>query len=254
MSNSTFYYSQMALSTYQTCQLKFRRRYIEELYWPRPVNEQIEMGQNFHLLSQRYFSTGNAGAGDRELAIWLQSLQKFMPLNKDITYFPEQELRLNDGEMRLVARYDLVTVSATDKVLIYDWKTDEREPIRKYLERSIQTMVYRYLMVKAGSGCLSKNVSPSNVVMIYWNPRFPNLSVTIPYDEKQFQRDDKELKRLITEIEGKEADNFWPTTEEEICNRCEYSPICQGVTCDYPEDTEPDDLALSWDDIEDVFF
>jgi hypothetical protein len=47
MPENTFYYSQLALSIYQSCQLRFRRRYLDGLYWPRPTNEQIETGMDF---------------------------------------------------------------------------------------------------------------------------------------------------------------------------------------------------------------
>lgn len=252
--SQTFYYSQLALSTYQSCQLKFCRRYLDELYWPRPVDEEVELGENFHLLSQRYFSTGEVAADSSALELWIQRLQDFRPFQKGISFFPEQELRLNDSTLRLVARYDLVAVPDTGKVLIYDWKTDQRKPEQRFLENSLQTVVYRYLLVRASAGCLARarDVDPAEIVMIYWNPRFPESPVVLPYDEDSFQQDEKILQELIAEIEGKEPEDFFPTADEKVCARCEYSPICKGTPSPLPVDVEPDELSLSWDDIQDL--
>jgi hypothetical protein len=250
MRDDTFYYSQLALSIYQSCKLRFRRRYLDGLYWPRPVSEQIRMGMNFHLLSQRHFAYGQTEKHDGELGGWVDALYYFRPLSEGTVFLPEQELRLSDGAVRLVAKYDLIML-APDRVVIYDWKTDERRLSREYCENTLQTLVYRYMLVRAGDGYWNRPIAPSDVVMIYWNPRYPGTVVALPYDARQYRRDQDRLGGMIEEIESRDIDSFFATTEERVCRACEYSPICHGTPqADLEEDT--DDLSLNWDDIEEV--
>jgi radical SAM protein with 4Fe4S-binding SPASM domain len=250
MRDDTFYYSQFALSIYQSCQLRFRRRYLDGLYWPRPADEQIRMGSDFHLISQRYFAYGHKERYDGELGRWLDAFYRFRPFDESLVFLPEQELRLSDGALRMVAKFDLIML-APDRVVIYDWKTDERRLVREYYERTYQTLFYRYMLVKAGSGYWNRPIAPSDVVMIYWNPRYPSTVVSLPYDERQYRKDGERLGEMIEEIENRDIDRFFATTEERVCRACEYSPICHGTPPVDLED-ETDDLSLSWDDIEEL--
>jgi hypothetical protein len=249
MLDSSFFYSQLALSIYQSCQLKFRRRYLDGLYWPRPLSEQVELGRDFHLVSNRYFASGQPESCDGDLGSWLEALYRFRPLTPGLVFRPEQELRLKDGPVRLVAKYDLVALEP-GRVVIYDWKTDRRRLTAKACDRTLQTIVYRYLMVRAGNGYWGRPVTPADVTMIYWNPRYPEGAVTLQYDEKRFRQDEEWLREAIAEIDGKDPDNFLATTDESTCQACEYSPICRGASSPEPEEDDCDDLSLSWEDID----
>lgn len=251
MGSKSFYYSQHALSTYSSCQLKFRRRYIDALYWPRPASEQLELGQNFHILSQRYFSTGQYDC-DGQLRNWMDLLADYRPLTADLIFLPEQELRYKEEGLRLVAKYDLLVLSDSEQVFIYDWKTEERQLTRSYLEKTFQTSTYRFLMVKAGSVYWKRALKPSDIVMVYWNPRFPQAPVALGYSEAQYERDERQLRQIISEIEGKDRNSFWPTTEERVCRSCEYAPLCEKDTSAAPEYSEDEDISLSWEDIEEI--
>jgi len=249
MLDSSFFYSQLALSIYQSCQLRFRRRYLDGLYWPRPVSEQVELGRNFHLVSNRYFISGQQESCSGDLGAWLEALYRFRPLAPGLVFLPEQELRLKDGALRLVAKYDLVA-PAPDRVIIYDWKTDRRRLSAKRCERTPQTIIYRYLMARAGNGYWGHPVNPSDVVMTYWNPRYPDRPVTLQYDDQRCQQDEEWLREVIAEIEGKDGDSFLAATDEKVCQTCEYSPICRGASSAEPEQDDFDDLSLTWDEIE----
>ena len=122
MANSIdkLYFSQLALSTYLTCQLKFRRRYLEELYWPRPTTPAVELGNDFHAAAERYFLTGEEEKYPPPLGGMLENLHSFRPLEPGALFLPEQQLRLNSS-IKLVAKYDLIVLA--DRVYIYDWKT-----------------------------------------------------------------------------------------------------------------------------------
>ena len=138
MLDSSFYYSQLALSIYQSCQLRFRRRYLDGLYWPRPISEQVELGMDFHLVSNRYFASGQQESYGGDLGSWLEALYRFRPLAPGLVFLPEQELRLKDGPVRLVAKYDLVALEP-GRVVIYDWKTDRRRLSGKTCENTLKT-------------------------------------------------------------------------------------------------------------------
>ena len=251
MLDNTFYYSQLALSIYQSCQLRFRRRYLDGLYWPRPVSEQVELGMDFHLVSNRYFADGQSERYGGEIGTWLDALYRFRPVVKDLVFLPEQELRLRDGAVRLVAKYDLVVLSP-GRVDIYDWKTDRHRLTGKFCESTLQTLVYRYLMVRAGNGYWGRPITPDDVVMTYWNPRYPEAAVTLPYDERRYRQDEEWLREAIGEIDSKGRDSFLAATDERICRVCEYAPICGkgGASAVEPGEDDYDDLSLSWDDIE----
>jgi hypothetical protein len=248
MLDNSFFYSQLALSIYQSCQLRFRKRYLDGLYWPRPLTEQVELGRDFHLVSNRYFAGGQPEHFGGDLGTWLEALYRFRPFSPDSIFLPEQELRLRDGALRLIARYDLVMLSP-GRVVIYDWKTDQRRLSGRSCERSLQTLVYRYLMVRAGNGYWNRRVTPAGVTMVYWNPRYPDDPFTLQYDDQRYRHDEEWLKEMITTIESQPPDSFLATGDEKICQTCEYSPICRGAEATELEDDE-DDLSLTWDDIE----
>lgn len=241
------YFSQSAIATYMSCQLRFRRRYVEELYWPRPVSDAVRLGNSFHALGERYYRSGQIQEYGVPLGAWLSNLRDFRPYDPSASFYPEQQLRLN-AEIRLVAKYDLVVLA--DKTYIYDWKTDSR--IKKSFYRgSMQTVVYRYLMAAAGGRYWGRTIKPGDIVMCYWNPSYPDDPLYLPYSEKQYRLDGDFLKETIKEIRQKPWDEFFSTGDKIVCTRCEYSPICHGKPGE-EEDFDPEDLSLSWDDVDEV--
>lgn len=244
------YFSQLALSTYLTCQLKFRRRYLEELYWPRPTTKAIELGNDFHAAAERYFLTGEEEKYPEPLGAMLEKLYSFRPLEPDTIFFPEQQLRLN-SDIKLLAKYDLIVL--TEKAYIYDWKTDKKKIKKSYYQNSMQTMVYRYLLVAAGSGYWGGRViKPKDVVMCYLNPNYPNEPLYLEYTDKRYKQDEAAIHGIISEIKTRPWDEFLTAGDKKVCSYCEYSPLCHGKPGTEDKDFETDDLSLSWDDIEEI--
>ncbi|NLV17471.1 MAG: PD-(D/E)XK nuclease family protein [Syntrophomonadaceae bacterium] len=239
-------FSQLSFSTYMACQLKFRRRYVEQLYWPQVMSEEVELGQAFHTLSERYYLTGEMDNYPGLLGQWGRNLKEFYPYDSSLEIFPEQQVRFN-GDIRLVAKYDLLVNG--EKLLIYDWKTTKKIK-RSYYENSLQTLLYRYLMAEAGGEYLGRIIKPRDIIMCYWNPSFPREPLYLPYDEIKYRRDGKFLRDIINEIMQKPWDEFFPVTDERICSYCEYSPICHGKPGEGETDFDAEDLSLSWDDID----
>ena len=55
-----FYYSQYSLNAFESCPMKFKKRYVDNLKWKGFLNtnnqDSIQIGNSFHMCAQRYFS------------------------------------------------------------------------------------------------------------------------------------------------------------------------------------------------------
>ncbi|MGM0501884.1 MAG: PD-(D/E)XK nuclease family protein [Bacillota bacterium] len=263
------YFSASSLKTYQTCQLKFKRRYIDGLFWPddwvkdEEKKKTQELGQLFHTLAERYYLRGKIvdtkDVIDSQLVQWLERLIDFRPYKQQDQFLPEQRLQLNQGELKLLAKYDLLHLPPDNRAVIYDWKTYARNSKASFLKRSLQTIVYRYLLVAAGSDFSpTGNWEPQDITLIYWNPRYPDSSIEFPYSEEQFLKDQRKIKGLIKRIRetnyGVDEDVL-ATSDETNCLYCEYRPICHGEPALEIEPKEEDlDLTEDWDEIEAITF
>lgn len=260
--------SASALNLYQSCPLRFRYRYLDNLYWSglwgaSPEDRRaIEKGSTFHLMARRLY-TGLEPAKvpdpveQRELEHWLGLLQSFLPYEPaKRAYYPELELRLNRPNFRLVAKFDLLVVEADGTATIYDWKTERRLPKRSYLSQSAQTLVYRYMLTAAG-GAYSPagKFRPEQVSMVYWNPLYPHRWERLTYTEKQFQLDEAYLMNVLGQIYRTPHANFMATADEKVCARCEYQMLCHGRRAEVVEGADEEwlaDLTLTWENLPDL--
>lgn len=263
------YFSASSLRTYQTCQLKFKRRYIDGLFWPddwvrgEEKKETQRLGQLFHTLAHRYYLRGRVVDSkevmDEQVAKWLERLVDFRPYNEQDKFLAEHRLQFNRAELKLMAKYDLLQITEDDRAVIYDWKTYQSNSKVSFLKRSLQTIVYRYLLVKAGGDYAKNNKwEPQEITLIYWNPRFPDDSTRLPYSEEQFRRDEQKIEKLVAEIRDTEFavdEDILATSEKNNCLSCEYRPICHGEPALEIEPKEEDlELTEDWDDIEAITF
>lgn len=242
---ANLWFSQAALSAWLNCPLKFKYRYIDGLYWPLTtqgdVREHVELGRQFHLLAQRYFTDGGAEA-DGQLGQWLARLQEFLPLTPNHRFLPEYDMRLAQDQLRLLAKYDLLVVRENG-VTIFDWKTDERPPGHSIVS-SPQTRLYLYLL-----SSVPEMANPDTVQMVYWNPRHPREPLTIPYSHEQQEKDGLWLHKLVTEIKG--TDVYPATANETNCRFCEYRPVCHGQDLELGKG-DLDLEEVDWDDIQEI--
>lgn len=261
------YFSQSALATYESCPLKFRRRYLDGLFWPRDwggdtkQKEVIETGKLFHRLAQRYYTRGEVLEVDilsSELKNWFDSLRDFRMFNKKDDFYPEHEIRINRDNIKLVAKFDLLYLDkSAKKFIIYDWKTNKKPfSQRKDFMNDIQTIVYLFVLFEGGEQyfpggqLLAKDIS-----LVYWNPRFPRNIKTIEYNNRKYRKDREYLIKLISEIKMKKYDEFPGIEKEKICKYCEYCPICFGKKPDLIELIEEDlDIELDWEAIDEIQF
>ncbi len=257
------YYSQSALDVFLSCKRRFRYRYLDGLYWPKDwgveskQKEMIETGRRFHLLAQRYYNLEIEPEldADSELKKWFDNLKRFLPAKNQCRWWAEQELRSNQNNLRLLAKFDLIAIPENSKrIIIYDWKTGHKKLDCTKLAETTQTKLYLYQLAKAGQQIeKSFPIKPENISLIYWNPRFPDLSCQYAYHEKQFVADFNYLSDVIQKI--MEADEFPLTDKLDTCRYCEYRPICRDKK---PERliTPEDDLLdnFSWSEIEEIQF
>jgi len=249
------YLSALALRLYTECPLRFRRRYIDGLFlggMPDDPDEQraLRQGERFHLMARRYYAGLQPGTfadvGERaELEGWLDRLRQYLPRDREKVYYPELALRLQEPFLqpvrpglparpdqpllRLMAKFDLLTVDPDGGATIYDWKTLRRMPARERLAEAFQTVVYRYVLVAAGGAYApGGRFDPDRVTMVYWNPLRGGFEERLPYSAARFAADGERLHRLAAEVLSTPPDGFLPTGDERICARCEYRPLCHG--------------------------
>ena len=253
--------SAMALGTYQICPLRFRYRYIDNLFWSKAwgstpdERRALERGQNFHLMARRHYEGVEPARlpdplEQAELDAWIDLLRSFLPRTMDREFHPELELRLNRPGMRLMAKFDLVVVDPDGRAIIFDWKTERRMPRKSYLLKSPQTLVYRYMLCAAGGSYSPKGrFKPEEVTMVYWNPLYPSRWERMDYTEAQYQKDEEHLQNLCGQILRTPREMFMATTDERVCRFCEYQMICHGRRPEQIEGEEEEwaEATLAWD-------
>lgn len=255
--------SQSSLQDYHDCPRRFELRYLQQLAYPaieaEPAleNEQHQKeGEYFHRLAQKYFvgipkEQIQKLANTDNLQRWwenfvqsgnLTSLTGLTGLKTEIT------LSAPLGELRLVAKYDLI---ATDgkTFFIYDWKTYRKRPKNEWLAIRWQTRVYRALLAQAGTHLNGgKPIAPEQIEMIYWFADFPNEPARFPYNTEQFKRDWDALTRFAEEIAS--ASNYPKTDEVSRCSYCPYRSYCnRGVRAGDALDAELESEAEEMFDI-----
>lgn len=261
------YFSQSALAIYEKCRLKFRRRYVDGLFWPQDwggdakQREVIETGKLFHRLAQRYYARGEELPEElltADLKSWFKRLREFRPYNERDDFYPEQEIRINMDGIKLVAKFDLLYLDkSANRFIIYDWKTNKK-PFTKG-DKSIsnlQSIVYLYVLAAAGNKYFTVgNLQPADISLAYWNPRFPRNIKTVDYNQKKFEQDKEFLIEKVNEIKDLCYDDFSAVNDEKICKFCEYRPICFGKKPELIALEEDDlDLEMDWETIEEIQF
>ena len=111
--------------------------------------------------------------------------------------------------------------------MIVDWKTTARRSTRAALEKRLQTLVYRFVLVEAGEGLNEgEPVAPSQVELIYWFANFPGQTETFSYSIEEHRLAGERLGALIAEI-GETDRAEWPLTAELYrCTYCPYRTLC----------------------------
>jgi len=262
-----FQFSQASLSDYVDCARRFQLRYLLEQAWPaveaEPLLERervMALGQRFHKLLQQHIEGLPVEAltpspDEPELSRWWRDYQHALDTTlRDLPAARRAEVALSIplGLYRLVAHCDLIAAAddraaQADRVVIVDWKTEQRRPTRDQLLNRLQTKVYRYVVTEV------QQRAPGTVSMIYWFAQYPDQPEVLTYDARQHAEDRRYLTELIAEIDRRAAQSGeWDKTlNERKCAYCTYRSLCNrgvvaGVISPDHEDLETElviDLA-----------
>lgn len=235
-----FLYTQQSLSAFQSCPMKFRKRYMEGLRWENRPSEEAEraldQGRRFHLLARRYFLGVDEGLQEdcRDFEVlkqWTDVLKSQFTLSPDVEYLPEYTLRMRMGRMRLEANFDLVVVKR-DRLEIWDWKTHTPAATRNIktlqlrLEKSLQTMVYLFVLREQAAIPAGRPFLPEAISMKYWQPEVPHIVAGIDYEGRMHEDFGAKLEQLIREIEEYDYTRFDKSFYRKYCKYCEFNWYC----------------------------
>ncbi len=273
-----FHFSQGSLQDFVDCPRRFQLRYLDRIAWPavqaEPILENerhMQQGELFHLLVQQHLvgvpveRLTAMAQGDPDLAVWWQAYLAGAPADVPSQRFPEVTLSAPlgaSGERRLVAKYDLVALTADGRAVIFDWKTSRQRPSQRWLAGRLQTRVYPYLLLHAGPDLNDgRPLAAEQIEMVYWFAGFPDRPERFAYSAAQASEDETYLSALVEQIAllaGGEG--IWPLTpDEERCRFCVYRSLCErGVEAgsldevDY-RDFEPEiEIDLDFEQIAEV--
>ncbi len=253
-----FEFSQSSLQDYVDCRRRFHLRYIEHIAWPavqaEPVKENerhIQRGERFHRLAQQYLLGVPAerlarfaeSDPDENLRRWWQNYLECIPAALQGQRYVEIGLEVPLDGVRVFARYDLVIIHPDGQVVIYDWKTSTKRPKRETLLSRLQTRIYPFVLVQAGTAINGgKPIAPDQVQMIYWfaEPGLP--AERLSYSTDQYLADQQYVRALINEVRRLQKDEFGMCTSETACRFCVYRSLCSrgAAAGDLSEDEELD--------------
>jgi hypothetical protein len=264
-----FQFSQNSLQDYSDCPRRFQLRYLLRQPWPAVESEPLaeyerlmEAGRRFHQLVERHHRGLSAAeltrtVDDPDLRRWWRAyLESPPPHLPAAVRYPEVTLSTPLGGFgdqpplgRLVARYDLLALEpggpvvsqgealhspAERRAVIVDWKTNQQRPDSAFLAARLQTRVYRYVLVEAGTALnAGVRLAPEQVTMVYWFAEHPARPEILPYDAAGHATDATYLADLVARIAEHAASGAgeWPLTpDQRHCRFCTYRSLCdRGV-------------------------
>ena len=257
--------SQSSLEIFNNCRMKFKKRYIDGLYWKNTTSDseeamKTEKGRLFHLLAYRYLLGLDCGLDEtdedyKELDSWMIKLKNFIGPSQGSSFYPEYELKLSDDILKIQAKYDLISIGDNGKVVIYDWKVQEKSLNRNRVENAYQTIIYRYLLARLGEIINGERIKPENISMVYWQPTHPSNAVCINYSQEMYEKDGGFLKSEINKIMtcDFESSNL-KTMDQKVCRYCEYCAICNDVNPDINSIVIDEGFEFDWDEIGEIEF
>ena len=265
--------SQSSLQDYVDCPRRFELRYLLDLRWPAfetPQALELEMSQQrghdfHHLLHQHAMGVAaevlESTIEDPTIHRWWRNYlawqERNLPAARQAELTLTTSLRLRgDGSTLLAAKYDLLTRLADGTMLIIDWKTGRLQR-RAILANRLQTIVYRYVLARAGAWMNGgQPVAPEQIRMIYWFAE-DGSTVELPYSAELQRQDEERLLTIIGEMF--ERFEFPLVSDERVCRFCTYRTHCARTVEPATLDewaAEGDDnelpISISLDDLEEI--
>ena len=281
-----FIFSQGSLQAYVDCPRLFQLRYVERLLWPAPESEPsleneryVQLGSSFHQLVQQYYldidpeRLSLMAMRDPLLHQWWGNFIQLNPKTDGSKQYTEISLSTPLDQFRLVAKYDLLIIKKVPllpkkdasinlsrdhdelnwKAIILDWKTSRKLPERQWQASRLQTRVYPYVLVKAGTTFLgNETIEPDQIKMVYWFSNYPTEPIHFYYSQEDFEKDEAFLSALINEIKTLDVDEAPKTQNQKRCRYCGYRSLCnRGIKAgsylelDAEDRIQNEDLDLS---------
>lgn len=262
-----FHFTQSNLQDYVTCPRRFELKHLRHVQWPaldsEPFRQQeVNMlrGQQFHRLAHQYALGIPAAAltstlTDETMAGWWQHFLDGALDGLPTRRLAETTLTAPFAGYRFTARYDLIAVEP-GRAIIVDWKTALRRPERDTLAGRLQTVLYRFLLVKAGA-YLNGGVpfAPEQISMIYWFAGFPDAPERFIYDAEQYAADGRFLSQMASNIAHQVERGFALTSAHGDCRFCHFRSLCDRGPVGRWDDDPPDEAdAIPLFDIDEVMF
>lgn len=257
-------YSQSSLQDYEDCHLRHHLKYTVRLAWPAVVAEPLQhfeattqRGADFHhLIHQHYLGVPpvviERSINDEAVRRWwdayLQSDYAYHQIEADV--YPEMTLQTTLNDARLIAKFDLLIITP-EQVLIVDWKTAEKHPTRDHILNRWQTRLYPYIVTEAISELAGREVTPEQVMMVYWFANFPNQPIMISHSSERHSETHQQLQAIISDIESQDLNHIEKTPHLHHCTYCVYRSYCErGITGgDWDGLSDVEDM-LTFDEIE----
>lgn len=273
-----FAFSQSSLQDFVDCRRRFQLRYVQRVAWPalrsQPARENerhMQRGERFHRLVQQYLigispadltQIASADEDENVLRWWQNFLQTWPDCAAPEQQYVEIALSAPFGKYRLTAKYDLIQIDVAGQMTIYDWKTSIRpRPHRDWLAQRLQTHVYPYLLVRAGSVLnAGRCPEPEQVRMIYWFAEPGQPPEQVEYNRSRYAEDERLLMDLIQEACTLGLTPCPNGSEDGNCRFCEYRSLCdRGVRAglvseDECELDEASSFSLSLEQIGEICF
>lgn len=227
-------FSQTSLQDYVDCPRRFELKYLQKLKYPAAQAEPLEawerqmmLGEVFHqLIYQHALGIPQDKLlrivyekNDDRLHQWWENYLRYGLEGLPDDRVAERTLSTPVGGYRLVAKYDLIA-QETGRVMIVDWKTSLKRPKRDWLQRRMQTIVYRYVFAS-----VYPTIPPEQITMRYWFAEYPHEPEDFPYDREQYTQDHQQLSDLIREIKTRTM--FELTPDHHQCLFCQYRTLCE---------------------------
>lgn len=232
-----FIFSQNSLQNYINCKRRFYLEEIQQLQWPalesepaRLQEERTALGAEFHLICNQYFcgvpeTAIRESIESPEILRWWNAFVG-LGLQPAPHLQPEKAITVPFLNYRLTVQYDLLITNQGDHFLIYDWKTNLKQPQRARMVKRMQTMIYPIVLQIFCETNYPKNARSENIEMIYWYPAFPDQPIKFSYDQITYTRQKSELETLISEIMQNEEEEFSLTEKISHCIFCQYRSFC----------------------------
>lgn len=282
-----FDFTQGNLQDYVDCPYRFYLRYIKRVKWPAlVVNDaqdfemRMQAGARFHRLIQQYLvgipevhiNEMADEDSNTDLKAWWDNFLTHVPPLLEGQPYVETTLASSLAGQRVVAKYDLILVTADRRLIIFDWKTSNKALRVDWLLGRLQTKLYCFVLTQASplffggqpsaAELTALPVEPERTTMNYWFTSQPETPVTLPYSQIAYAQDQAYLTQLVKEICTSKAANFHRTTDIQQCRFCVYRSHCdRGIEAgalaefeDFNSEASAYETEISFEDIPEIKF